>query len=257
MKNKEIENIENLLKYTYEQAEPPESWGVLRERIERQLVNSIPPKGAARSCKTVFDLYFWKRLALIMAACFVITAGILAYFVIHNSVPEVATVDGGKEQFLTQADIDYLHTTFRQVQELFGQQSTWVIVGRGVSPQIGVENTPAFASPPEKLVVMRLSVGLNNGGEARREYLDLVAVPNQTTRFQLPLVEARGLHVSLTPIAEEDGRITVRMKVADDNQPGISKTTTLTNDPFTPLVRMQSNGKRLDISGAGKVISNI
>ena len=70
--------IDEILKDAHREIEPHDSWQALRTRIDHRISSkksaSIPATEMAKR------LIFWRRLAFSMAACFLVTAGILIYF---------------------------------------------------------------------------------------------------------------------------------------------------------------------------------
>ena len=71
--------INQILKEAHKEIEPPDSWRALKARINRRIEVEKSIFGQATG-----SVIFWQRLAFSMAACFLITAGILLYFLRVN-----------------------------------------------------------------------------------------------------------------------------------------------------------------------------
>ncbi|MHC4757291.1 MAG: hypothetical protein ACYTE8_01410 [Planctomycetota bacterium] len=245
--------INEILKETHNEIEPSDSWQALRARID----DRIDTKQSV-SVSTVGNVFFWRRLAFGMAACFLVTAGILLYFLgAHYSMQEyhqqqVATVNN----LLDQADLNRLSFAFSQVRQLFGQQSQWIMVGSGDSTQMGVADKMGSGVDNRKIIVVRLAVNLDDVGSPR-QYFDVVTFSNQQTDFQLPIAGASAINISLTPILKDNGRIEVEIDAHADARSRTNTTSAIFDDRFTSLVRMRANGNWINIDGIGQSVSEI
>jgi hypothetical protein len=245
--------INEILKETHNEIEPPNSWQGLRARID----DRIDSKQSV-SIPTVGNVFFWRRLAFGMAACFLITTGILLYFLgAHYGMQEyhqqqVATANN----LLNQADLNRLNFTFSQVRQLFGQQSQWIMVGSGDSTQMGVADRMISGADSSKIIVVRLAVNLDDIGSPR-QYFDIVTFSNQQTNFQLPIAGTSAIDISLKPILKDDGRIEVMVNAKADGRSQANSISTILDDRFTSLVRMRANGNWVNIDGIGQSVSEI
>lgn len=245
--------INEILKETHNKIEPPDSWQRLRARID----NRIDSKQSV-STPTVGNVFFWRRVALGMAACFLITAGILLYFLgvyygmQENEQRQIATV----KKLLDQADLNRLSFAFSQVRQLFGQQSQWIMIGSGDSTQMGVADRMVSGSDSSKFIIVRLVVNLDDV-ESTRQYFDIVTFPNQPANFQLPIASTSAIDISLTAILRDNGGIEIKINAEADGRSQANSVSTLLDNRFTPLVRMRANGNWVNIEGIGKSVSEI
>ena len=251
--DKNDSSFNEILKDAHNETNPPDSWQALRARINdsidsRQFV-SVP---------TMRNIAFWRRLAFGMAACFLITGGILLYFLgVHYGMQEyeqrqIGTVDNP----LDQADMNRLIFAFSQVRQLFGQQSQWIMIGSGDSAQMGVADKMVSGSDSSKIIIVRLAVILDDMG-LPRQYYDVVTFPNQPANFQLPIASTSSIDISLTPILRDNGGIEIEINAEADGRSQANSVSTLLDDRFTRLVRMRANGNWVNIEGTGKSVSEI
>lgn len=245
--------INQILQEAHKEIEPSDSWQGLRDRIDRRIDSkqfvSIP---------TMRKVAFWRRLAFGMAACFLITAGILLYFLgVHYGVQEYHQQQiAAANNLLNRADLNRLNFAFSQVRQLFGQQSQWIVIGSGDSTQMGVADRMVSGTDNSKVIVVRLVVNL--GGERSPwQYFDVVTFSNQLANFQLPIAGASALDISLKPILKNDGRIEVEINAQAEGGSQANSISTLLDDRFTSLVRMRANGKWLNIDAIGQSVSKI
>lgn len=251
--DKNDNTINEMLKEAHNGVEPPDSWQELRDRIGcridgKQFV-SIP---------TMRKVAFWRRLAFGMAACFLITAGILLHFLgVHYGVQEYHQQQiAAANNLLNQTDLNRLSFAFSQVRQLFGQQSQWIMVGSGDSTQMGVTDRIVSGADGGKIIVVRLAVNLDDIGSLW-QYFDIVTFSNQQTNFQLSLANALAIDISLKPILKDDGRIEVEVNAQADGRSQANSISTILDDRFTSLVRMRANGNWVNIDAIGQPISQI
>jgi len=245
--------INEILKETHNEIEPPDSWQRLRARID----DRIDSKQSV-FVPTVGNVFFWRRLAFGMAACFLVTSGILLYFLgIHYGIQEYHQQKvAAANNLLNQADLNHLNFAFSQVRQLFGQQSQWIMVGSGDSTQMGVADRMVSGADSSKIVIVRLAVNLDDVGSPR-QYFDIVTFSHQQTNFQLPIAGTSAIDISLTPILKDNGRIEVEIDAHADARSRTNTITTILDDRFTSLVRMRANGNWVNIDGVGQSVSEI
>jgi hypothetical protein len=245
--------INEILKEAYSEIEPPDSWRALRVRID----DRIDSKQFV-SASTMENIAFWRRLAFSMAACFLITAGILLYFLgSHYGIQKFQQrqVDA-VSNLLNQTDLHRLSLTFSQVRQLFGQQSQWIMVGSGDNTQMGVANRMVSGPDSSKIVIVRLAVNLDDAG-LPQQYYDIVTFSNQQANFQLPITGISAIDISLTPILKDNGRIEIEINAQADGKSQANSVSTVLNDRFTSLVRIRANGNWVNIDGVGQSVSRI
>jgi len=79
---KKDELIDVILKDAHSQIQPPDSWEALRGRIDDRIYGGYMPSiSITRLGK---DAAFWRRTALAMAACLVITSALLIYILSYS-----------------------------------------------------------------------------------------------------------------------------------------------------------------------------
>lgn len=251
--DKNDSSFNEILKDAHNETKPPDSWQALRARLD----DSIDSKQFV-SVPTMRNIAFWRRLAFSMAACFLITGGILLYFLgVHYGMQgyeqrQTGTVNNP----LDQADLNRLIFAFSQVRQLFGQQSQWIMIGSGDSTQMGVADKMVSGSDSSKIIIVRLAVIPDDVG-LTRQYYDVVTFPNQPANFQLPIASTSGIDISLTPILRDNGGIEIEINAEADGRSQANSVSTLLDDKFTRLVRMRANGNWVNIEGTGKSVSEI
>lgn len=251
--DKNNNTIDEILKDAHREIEPPDSWQELRTRIDSRIDSD-----ESISAPAMGNIIFWRRLAFGMAACFVITAGILLYFLGVNygmrgyQRTQIATANN----LLNQADLNRLSFAFSQVRQLFGQQSQWIMVGSGNNTQMGVADSMISQPDNRQAIAIRLAVNLDSTGSSQ-QYFDVVAFSNQQANFQLPLADASAIDVSLRPIVKSDGTIEIEITARANSSSEAKSVNTVVDSRFTSLVHMLAHGKWVSINGTGQVVSEI
>jgi hypothetical protein len=251
IKDKNRDVIDEILKDAHEEIEPLDSWEALRARIDGRIDNkrltSVP----------VFQaVVFWRRIAFIMAACFVITAGLLVYFFgVKSGMQEYEHLTA-TNNLLNQADLNRLSFAFSQVRQLFGQQSQWIMIGSDDSTQMGVADKMVSRTDNSKVIILRLAVNLDGTGFSR-QYFDVVTFSNQEANFQLPLANTLAVAISLKPILKNNDRIEVEINAQVDGTSGANNISTVVDNNFTSLIRMRANNNWVNIDGIGQAVSKI
>ncbi|MHC4258989.1 MAG: hypothetical protein ACYSTF_01055 [Planctomycetota bacterium] len=248
--------IEAILKEAHRRIEPPDSWAALRARIDNRMNDrksaSLPLPELQRS------VVFWRRMALVMAACFVLAAGLLIYtigFVQRTEDSKRQWAVATNQGLFSQAQLNQLMKTFSNVRELFGQQSPWIMVGSGSNAEIGIDEI-ARTADTSNVVAVRLALNPETE-DAGRRYFDIVTFSNQRINCQLPMADASGIDISLRPTLENDGIVALEID-ARVNGSSVSKSaTTVANDVFTSLVRLRANGHWVNIDAVAQLMSNI
>jgi len=253
-KNDDI--IDAILKDAHREIEPPDSWEALRTRIDHRMnsreLSSVPSAELSQS------VVFWRRMALAMAACFLLTAGLLIYaigFVQRGEDSRWQRAAATNQGLFSQAQLNQLMKTFSNVRELFGQQSPWIMVGSGSNAEIGIDEIVRTADT-SKVVAVRLVLNSETQNAGRR-YFDIVTFSNQWVSCQLPMADASVVDVSLKPTLEKDGMVALEIN-AQVNGSSVSKSiTTVADDTFTSLVRLRANGYWVNIDAIAQSMSNI
>ena len=242
-------NEDEMLREAYEQITPADSWDELRSRINERLYETRANSLQATIQKS---LRFWKRFSMVMAAGFLITAGVLLYNIGLNQGAKLhynQTAQVNKVKTIERDDISKLIAAFTQVQQLFGDQSRWIVLGDNDESQIGVVENAEIAADTQKLVVVRLA--LDTQGQNRR-YYDIVTYPNQTTKLQLPLANAVPLKIDMIPVIKSDGTISVEIGASVNGISQSKNKSSLSSESFTTLLNMPVDGQWLKIDGVGR-----
>jgi hypothetical protein len=201
-------------------------------------------------------IVFWRRTAVALAACLLITIGLLIYTL---GFVRSGRVNGGLAEpidsgLFSQAQLDQLRETFSNVRQLFEKQSAWIVVGSGNDAEIGVEQI-GRTWDTSKIVVVRLAVNFEKENTAPR-FFDVVTFPNQRADFQLPLADSSPIKVSLRPLVK-DKAVAVEIKAQVNGRAKSESTTAVDDDTFTSLVRLPSDGDWVTITGIAQSVSNI
>ncbi|HUT31598.1 MAG TPA: hypothetical protein VMX13_17540 [Sedimentisphaerales bacterium] len=252
--DREENRIEAMLRDSYGEIKPADSWAALRGRIDRRIENAkLPGVSALQGSRSIA---FWRRTALALAACLLIAIGLLIYalgFVQGGRVdgPLTKPINTG---LFSQAQLDQLKETFSNVRQLFEEQSAWIVVGSGNDAEIGVEQI-GRTWDASKIVVVRLAVNLEKENTAPR-FFDVVTFPNQRADFQLPLADSSPVKVSLRPLVK-DKALAVEIRAQVNGRAKSETTTTVDDNVFTSLVRLPSDGDWVTINGIARSVSSI
>lgn len=248
--------VDAILKNAHREIEPPDSWEALRARIDRRMESG--KLSSVLAAQLDRRIAFWRRTAFAMAACLLVTTGLLIYV--------IGLAQGGKafrqrqtatanQGLFSQAELSDLSRTFSNVRQLFGRQLPWIMVGSGTDAEIGVDQMvrPADAG---KIIIVRLAVNLEKGIATRR-YFDVVTFPSQKADFQLPVGDASVMDVSLRPILKNDGIIAVEINAKVGGGSESQSIATVVDDRFTSLVRLRADGEWVNIDGIGQSMSDM
>lgn len=247
-------NEDLILKQAYEKIAPADSWESLRQRINNRLAES---QLNSTQYTNPGNLRFWKSLSFAMAACFFVTAGILIYTIGLNQGANRTSpynMSTYSNRLVTHDDISNLTDAFSQVQQLFGDQSRWIVIGSDNESQVGLTDNPQRDGNPQKLVVVRLALS-SDSQETQRQYYDVVTYADQKTKLYLPLVNETALTIDLKPTVRGDGTIGIEI-AADTGSGSQSKSkSAIASESYTPLLNMNVNGEWIKIDGVGRQTS--
>lgn len=239
------------LRDAHETIEPKDSWDSLRTRIDAELDGRrLSPVQTAQTRRSTV---LWRRMALAMAACLLVTSGLLIYMVISSGdASEPRNMNSG---LLSKAQMEQLSTTFAHVRQLFGENSPWIVVGSGDDAEIGVANKVATKNG-EKVLIIRLAISTEQK-DAKPRYFDIVAFSNQRANFEIPMADASVVNVSLKPFLSDGGVVSVEINANINGGLVAANVETIANKAFTSLLQMQANGKQVNISAAGQLMPSI
>lgn len=253
---KDDDIVDAILKDAHREIEPPDSWDALRTRIDYRIKSRKPSSLPLTQLNG--SVVFWRRMALVMAACFLLAAGLLIYtigFVQHTEDSKGRRVAVTNQGLFSQTQLNQLMKTFSNVRELFGQQSPWIMVGSGSNAEIGIDEI-ARTADTSNVVAVRLALNPETE-DAGRRYFDIVTFSNQRINCQLPMADASGIDISLRPTLENDGIVALEIDARVNGTSVSRSATTVANDVFTSLVRLRANGHWVNIDAVAQLMSNI
>lgn len=245
-----------ILKKAYQQIEPLDSWASLRARVDRRIHG--PEGSRAAPAPVEARVVFWRRVALGTAACLALAVGLLVY--------QLAFISGSDEGFglrarasgqrvFNEAELDQLSRAFTNVRELFGRQSTWMMVSSDNDTEVGVEPVTGTAEGG-RAVVVRLEVDLEDRG-VRRRYFDIVTPAGQVASFRLSVDDASTIDIRLKPLLRPDGLVQVDLGASIKGGSEARSVTDVGDDSYTPLIRLRANGAWARIDGIARSMPNI
>jgi len=251
-KDEKEQTLGEVLRDAHEAIEPQDSWEALRTRVAAKLDSRELP--LVQTILMSKSAVLWRRIAMVMAACLLVMTGLLLYMV---GFPEDHTnAQNTGKGLLTRAQLDQLSATFSQVRQLFDENSPWIVVGSGDDAEMGVASQPVETGDSDKVVIVRLLVSRDEYS-ARRRYFDIVAFSNQRASLQIPMNDVSILRLSLKPMLGDNDEVSVEIDAQINGGPLSTNTEAIADNAFTSLLRIQSNGKRVDISAVGQLMPNI
>jgi hypothetical protein len=176
------------LRRVYEQAAPADSWQDLRGRIDGRLARP------ARSHPAIL----WKRTAMALAACLVVTLGSLCYVLMRTDRGAVAA------PLLTQEQLDRLEAVFGQIRGVFADDAAWFVVDSAGRTQMGVSGPAAMSGGDERVVVLRVALSDGEAGRAS-QYVDVIAKVQRMVDVQVALRDGGSVRLSLVPELTDGG----------------------------------------------------
>lgn len=238
------EALERVLKETYRDVGPADSWDDLRKRIDERLAAD----GWRRQG------VFWRRVAVAMAACFLVTAGLSVWFRTgshEGDTPRSLTI--ASLPGLTDSQIRRLGMVFEQIRVVFADQAAWFTVDSSGETRIGVSNEAALMKEAASAVVIRLALQ----GEIQAQdprYLDVVAVLQRRVDLQIPLAEGILLEVSLLPRLRGDGRVVLETAIQAGGDIPMGGTVAVSDAPYTSLARVRAGDTWVQVQAIAKVV---
>ncbi|MBN2182430.1 MAG: hypothetical protein JW715_11000 [Sedimentisphaerales bacterium] len=247
------EPLEKLLKEAHNEIKPQDSWEALRLRIERNIdddgkVSSLITRGGGSAA-------FWRRLALALAACLVITTGLLIYVLDGSKSEQSGHPAAADQMLLSKSQMEQLNIAFTHVRELFGADCPWIVIGSSGEGEVGVDGQTQDAAERGKVVVIRLAVNFE-GQKLKKQYFDVVTFSNQQVSFSVP-VDDSDMGVLIKPILRSDGGIAIEISADINGSERAGDVVTIADNAFTSLVRIKSGSSLVDIDAVGRVVSNI
>ncbi len=235
-------NIKTVLKEAYTEIQPADSWEALRARIDDR-INDKDMSPGSDECLTGVAA-FWRRIALALAACLILTSALLIYAIYKPSENQQQT----RQRLLSREQVEQLNAVFSNIRTLFGTQQPWMVVDAGGKGEIGVDNPSAEDAQAGKVIIIRLAVNTQDG----QRYYDVVALSNQQVSFSIPEADGSDMNVTLKPVLANNGRIAVEINARLGGGPQSGGTVTIADNRFTSLVRVKSDSKWVNIDAAGQ-----
>ena len=239
------EQIEALLREVHESAAPADSWQALRGRIESRCRMAAPAR----------EVVFWRGIAFAAAACFIVTATLLGYLLLHNhdTSPAPLALAKADPPLLDEAQTERLARAFSHVRSVFTGESPWFMVDSFGNSQLGLAQTQEAAGQSQKLIVLRLTLR-DEQSQAQQPYADLVAFPQQRVDIQMRTAQGSVIEVSLVPVLGDNGRIAVDVVAGADDD---SRATAVRMDEsaFRSLVHIRVGVHRIALDATAKPVS--
>ncbi|MHC4476152.1 MAG: hypothetical protein ACYTEL_10930 [Planctomycetota bacterium] len=252
---KQDDALDVMLKKAYQQIEPLDSWASLRARVDRRIHRPEGSRTAPAPLEA--SVVFWRRAALGTAACLALAVGLLVYQLAFVSGPDdlgPRAVASGQRIF-NEVQLDQLSRTFANVRELFGRQSTWMMVSSDDDTEVGVEPVTG-TTEGDRAVVVRLEVDLEKRG-VRSRYFDIVTPAGQAASFRLSIDNASTIDIRLKPLLRPDGLVQVDLGASIKGGSEARSVTAVGDDSYTPLIRLRANGAWARIDGIARSMPNI
>jgi hypothetical protein len=237
---KNIKDIQMILREAYTEIQPHDSWEALRSRIDDKINNADKLIISKKSLTA--NIIFWRRTALALAACLV-----LASILLLNTLFQPVN-DNSQTRLLTKGQVQRLGTVFSNVRELFYEQQPWMLVDAGGKGEIGVDNSTTGQPQTGKVIIIRLAVNT----QGKQQYYDLVAISDQQVKFSIPAIEGSEMAVSLKLVLANGGKITIEIQAQLNDGRQTETTATIADNRFTSLVKVQSNGEWVSIDAVGQ-----
>ena len=245
MDEKEInEVLDRRLREGYDSVGPADSWDDLRRRIDGRL--------AAEEWRR--QGIFWRRVAMAMAACLLVTAGLVVWL-------STGSWKGGATRSLmiasspglTDSQIRQLGMVFEQIRGVFADQASWFMVDSSGGTQIGVSNGTAQTKEVGPAVVIRL-VLQEERQVLEPRYLDVVAVLQRRVDLKIPLAEGIRVDVSLLPRLSGEGGIVLETAIQARGNTPMGGTVTISDTPYTLLARVRAGDTWVQLQAIAKVV---
>lgn len=242
-------NLDDIMKQAHGNISPEDSWQALRGRIDQTLRQT--------EIHRRHSLRRWKWAAYSAAACLLVSLGGLWYclgLLSSSDSPEPIQPVLTNYRYFTTQELSQRNTAFRQVREVFGQHSPWIMIGLEGRPQMGVD--PLTSAEPQNQagaipVIIRLAISQETTTQPRN-YYDLVAVLGQTCQIDLPLPDGGVMSLQVLACLDQERGIHIEIQA-----PGTTLAPSLGNrrldtNRYALLGRIQIQGYQWVIEGIGQ-----
>jgi hypothetical protein len=237
-------DIKSILKQTYNEVLPPDSWEALRSRIDDKIKSG--DESVVKPEKLRGNAVFWRRTALALAACLVLVLALLICAIYKTTANQKNT-----QGLLSQGQVEQLSAVFSNVRELFANQQPWLVVEAGGKGEIGVANSDPTNAATGKILIIRLAVNMQD----KLQYYDVVALSSQQVSFSIPSVDGRDMNISLKPTLTSDSKIAVEIDARLNNGQNAGDTVTIANHFFTSLLKVKSDSQQVSIDAVGQSVN--
>lgn len=235
-------DMDPILRDIYLGAEPADSWEQLRERVDAAVSRGH------RSAQVHGKLVFWRRVALALAACVILTTALL--FRAWLSRPSGALSD---PPLLTEMQAGRLVEAFAQVRDLFSAQNPWFAVDSAGDSRIGVSPRKQADERGQRAIVIRLALrdGRTAGGQA---YTDLVLFPEQEVSIEMRTAEGSAIDVSVLPALHADGGVTLSVTAYGGDKVRTVGAASVDPDGFRPLLRLRAGSRWVSLGATARAV---
>lgn len=235
------ERTERLLEETLGQVQPVDSWQGLRRRIDARL-DRLP--GDNR-------LVFWRRAAVALAACLLVTAGILVYCVV-NRPPLGASASAAP--LLTEAHVERLTEVFRNVGVLFAEESAWFMIDSTGESEIGTYDELNGSAPADRAVILRVALCPEHDPQNTR-YVDVVTRPGGRMSVQVAVSDGVKVRLSLAAQLTAQGAVVLDATARANGARSVAQTTDVATGLYTSLLRVRAGAQWITLRATGTVVS--
>jgi hypothetical protein len=231
------EPMDRLLQGVYEGTQPADSWEGLRDRIEQRLDDRRHRQ----------SLILWRRAALALAACLVVTLGLLGY--VWMRAPAAAAAP-----LLTSEQLVRLSTIFAQIRGMFAEQAAWFMVDSAGQTQMGLSNGAGAPNEAAPVVVLRLVLE-EEGGAPKPQYWDVVALVRHPVDLRVSLQDGRTIAVSLLPELTAEGVVTLQTHAPTEGWADSGEARKIPDARYTSLGRVRAGSRWIGLQAIAKVVS--
>jgi hypothetical protein len=131
-----------------------------------------------------------------------------------------------------------------------------MIINSGGKSEIGIDNQVTEPTDANTIVVLRLAVNME-GVETIPQYFDVVTFSDQLVSFNIPMSVDKNINIALKPAVTNNDSLAVEINTQLDSGSRTKKVAIITDDFFTSLIRIKTNGNWININATGRQMSNI
>jgi hypothetical protein len=245
--------LNKMLRQTYADIEPPDSWEGLRGRLGSQQKRFAGTEKLSYTMRK--ELKRWRLVSLSLAACLLLVSGLFIYTAgFGPSIRHIHPKTAADYQRLSGKDLDNLTLAFTQVRQLFSEENPWFVIGPDKAVTIGVHEQADAEVNPDAFVVLRLVVTTDDNAPGR--YYDIVTYADKTVTFQTPLDEQTDMRISIKPILEDE-RIKVAYETRINGGAEAKSIASLNKEKYTSLLGLDTDKGWVNIQGVARLVTDI